>query len=129
MTPKLVTPGRSTRHRDMRATEANVSEPSPVVTFVKVLFGGVVALPIAYMIVMWVFSQDPLGIGKQLGSKIPFVVPSALRAKAEESSDSTNEESADPPDFDDSNSFEPSSVDPDFDTLKIGEEALRGFDG
>ena len=121
---------RSTRHRDMRAIQAMNSEPNPVVTFLKVLAGGALALPIAYLIVMWVFNQDPLGIGPQLGEKIPFVVPSALRGEAAETQDSDSDSSSDGL-FrldEDSDPLSPNVIDSGFKQFDIGQEALEGLD-
>ena len=118
---------RSTRHRDMRATEAAESEPSPVVTFLKVVAGGGLALPIAYLIVMWVFSLDPLGVGQRLGEKMPFIVPSAFRADNDVDADpKPDSEGIGIPELDDSSSSEP--VDFGFGDLSIGQEALQDFD-
>ena len=112
----------------MRATQADDSEPSPVVTFLKVVAGGALALPIAYLIVMWVFARDPLGIGEQVGERIPFVVPASLRADSEddENPDSQSEGlSGLDSGF---GSSSPSVIDSGFDSLNIGEEALQDFD-
>ncbi len=74
---------RSTRHRDARAVEALNSERNPAVDLLKVLAGACLALPVAYLIVMWIFTLDPLGIGKGLGERAPFMVPTAFRPKAD----------------------------------------------
>ena len=116
---------RSTRHRDRRA-EAGSPEPSPVVVFLKIVGGGLLALPLAYLIVMWIFSRDPLGIGESLGEKVPFLVPSALRADDDDSETSTDDA---PKAFQgDLDSLTPDAIDSGFEDLKIGEEALQDFD-
>ena len=114
---------RSTRHRDKRATQAAASEPNPFVTFLKILAGAGIALPIAYLIVMWGFTRDPLGIGKQIGERMPFVVPAAFRAVSDDDSDSSDTAGEE---FD-ASQFESDSASP-FEGLNIGAEALQGLD-
>ena len=119
---------RSTRHRDARAAEAHNAQSNPAADFFKMLVGACLALPIAYLIVMWVFSQDPLGIGRGLGEKLPFLVPSALRADAEYDADNDNDTPVATDqsflDFgDDDGSLKDS-----FERINIGGEALKGLD-
>ena len=119
---------RSTRHRDARAAEAHNAQSNPAADFFKMLVGACLALPIAYLIVMWVFSQDPLGIGRGLGEKLPFLVPTALRADAEYDADNDNDTPVATDqgflDFgDDDDSLKDS-----FESINIGGEALKGLD-
>lgn len=65
----------SRRHRD----RVVVRERNPTLELIKVVSGGVLALPIAYFLVMWIFNQDPLGFGKSLGRSAPFAVPQSMR--------------------------------------------------
>lgn len=116
---------RSTRHRDMRAVEAAASAPNPAVAFLKVFAGAVLALPIAYLIVMWVFGIDPGGVGKRIGDKVPFIVPAAFRAEIEDDSNSETDENAG---FDLSDPDASSEIDFGFGNLNIGSEALEGLD-
>jgi len=91
--------------------------------FLKVIAGACLALPIAYLIVMWVFTQDPLGIGQGLGEKLPFAVPAVLRGELETDDDA--------PDTTEQNFLtddENSSFAPGFEDLNVGGEALRGFE-
>ena len=81
------------------------------------------AMPVAYLIVMWVFTLDPLGIGEGIGEKLPLLVPAALRAKAEP--DDEDAPRATGQDFvaldneeDDQESFD----------LDVGGRALKGFE-
>ena len=118
---------RSTRHRDRRVEEGD-SEPSPVVVFLKVIAGGALALPIAYLIVMWIFSRDPLGIGERLGETIPFAVPSALRGDSDETPEPKADDDDAPKKFQgDLDSLTPDAIDSGFEDLKIGQEALQDF--
>ena len=54
---------------------------------VKVILGGILAIPIAYLIVLWVFKQDPLSVGPKVGNIAPFMVPAALRDSEPEEAD------------------------------------------
>jgi hypothetical protein len=53
----------------------------------KVAAGAALALPIAYLLVIWIFGQDPLGVGKSIGSTAPFLVPAEYRVSAPEVSE------------------------------------------
>lgn len=118
---------RSTRHRDARAEEALKDQPNPVVDFLKVIAGACLALPIAYLIVMWMFSKDPLGIGEGLGERVPFLVPAALRA--EDDSDGNGETpSAVGQSFLGDDDEEENLLDSGFESLDVGGEALKELD-
>ena len=95
------------------------------------------ALPIAYLIVMWVFVRDPLGIGEGLSNNVPFLVPTALHAKSDSNKDEAPvETNAGFFDTDENDQFQDSTVS-DLDIFNgkigtgdsnIGAEALRGLD-
>ncbi len=46
---------------------------------VKIVLGGLMALPIAQLILWWVFALDPLGLAAPVASKVPLIVPPAWR--------------------------------------------------
>ena len=46
---------------------------------IKIVVGGLLAFPIAYLMVLWLFHQDPLNLGPSLEKVAPFVVPADLR--------------------------------------------------
>lgn len=119
---------RSTRHRDARAAEALKTQPNPAADFLKMVAGACLALPIAYLVVMWVFTQDPLRIGRGLAEKLPFLVPAALHAQTEhdvEANDAPEVEKGFLDFSDDEGSLEESfeSID-----INIGGKALKGLD-
>lgn len=121
---------RSTRHRDYREARGHLTDDSSGNDFLRIFAGASLALPIAYLIVMWVFVQDPLGIAEGLGSRVPFLVPAALRAKADSDKTpaATDSELAS---FEDIEQL-PDSEDIDFEDndseiLNIGKEALQGL--
>ena len=125
-------PHRSTRHRDYRAAHGHFSGDSSGNDFLRMFAGASLALPIAYLIVMWVFVQDPLGIAEGVGSRVPFLVPSALRANADSdktpaATDSETPDFEDIEEFSDDEDFE--FEDGDSEILNIGKEALRGLNG
>ena len=47
----------------------------------KIALGGFLAIPIAYLLIMWIFNKDPLNVAPSIGKTIPFVVPESLRAE------------------------------------------------
>lgn len=67
------------------------STRNPTVEMIKVVVGGLLAIPIAYMLVLWVFQQDPINVAPKINQVAPFLVPAALREEAIES-----EKSAEP---------------------------------
>lgn len=72
--------GRSrSQHGSSRSSRRYRKERSPAVEILKVIVGGILAIPIAYMIVIWFFRQDPLDVGPKLGNFAPFMVPSEFR--------------------------------------------------
>lgn len=82
---------------------------------IKVVVGGLLAIPIAYLLVLWAFTQDPLNVGPTLGKVVPFMVPAELRednseseAEAEQADDESNSEK----DVDESDELAVPSLDP-----------------
>lgn len=115
---------RSTRHRDARMAEELNSKPQPVLDILKIVGGAGLALPIAYMVVLWVFARDPLGVGENLGKNLPFLVPTTFRTKTEPDADSTP--SATNQGFQDFQDFTDDGQNI-FDSFDIGGEALKGL--
>lgn len=66
---------RNLRHSLRWQSRFSTSVKNPTVEFTKVVFGGLMAIPIAYAIVLWVFNKDPLNVGPQISEYVPFVVP------------------------------------------------------
>ncbi len=82
----------SSRRRKKRSSDFNSMRKAPsfgrakpvgqrnsTLEMTKILVGGVLAVPIAYLLVMWGFHQDPLNIGPTVGKSVPFLVPAKLR--------------------------------------------------
>jgi len=72
---------RSERKPARRGTsrKSSANQRSPVLEMIKVIIGGALAIPIAYLLVFWVFRQDPLSVGPSIGKVAPFLVPKDLR--------------------------------------------------
>ena len=51
------------------------SPRNPTIEFIKVVVGGLMAIPIAYAIVLWAFNKDPLNVGPQISEYVPIVIP------------------------------------------------------
>jgi hypothetical protein len=45
----------------------------------KVAIGGCMAFPIAYLLLLWFFNQDPFNLAPTIGRILPFAVPAELR--------------------------------------------------
>lgn len=52
---------------------------NPGLEMAKVVLGGMLAIPVAQVIVWWLIGLDPLNIAPSVGRVIPFVVPAKLR--------------------------------------------------
>ncbi|MFK7768473.1 MAG: hypothetical protein AB8B55_14725 [Mariniblastus sp.] len=50
----------------------------------KVVVGGLLAIPIAYLLIMWLFNKDPLSIAPSISNTVPFAVPNSLRPDDDE---------------------------------------------
>ena len=106
-------PRPSSRRRSRRPRRESDSKPrrskkpnpyksanSPAGEILKVAIGGLLAIPIAYLLVLWVFKQDPLKVAPTIVDKAPFLVPShfhPIEIEAEEPS-ATDPEPAKPED-------------------------------
>ncbi len=57
---------------------------NPVVEGLKLVAGGLLALPVAQFIIWWLIGLDPLNLAPSVGRAVPFIVPASLRAADEE---------------------------------------------
>ena len=46
---------------------------------IKVGLGGLMAAPLAQLILWWAFSKDPVKLGPKVSPYVPWVVPKSLR--------------------------------------------------
>lgn len=69
------------RRKKSRSYDDFDDDANPKLEFIKMLFGGILAFPLAYSILLWIFLQDPLGIAQPIGKVAPFAVPTVYRPK------------------------------------------------
>ncbi len=67
-------------------------EPTTSKEMIKIIFGGLIALPLAQLILWWGFQKDPLQLAEPISKVIPFIVPPKMKAKPEIESFDTEEE-------------------------------------
>jgi hypothetical protein len=67
---------------------------NPTFEVIKIVVGGLLALPIAYLLVFWVFKLDPLNIGPSISKIAPFVVPNELRGEDKKAEAESKDESS-----------------------------------
>lgn len=79
--------GESSRQRP-RARRPR--ERNSAVEAIKVVMGGLLAIPIAYLVVFWLFKQDPLDLGPKIGNVAPFLVPEQFHGDPEADVSSKN---------------------------------------
>lgn len=66
------------QHRRSGSSRRAEPKQSAVFEATKIIIGGMLAAPIAYLLLMWVFSRDPLGLVPTINSYAPVLVPEAL---------------------------------------------------
>lgn len=49
----------------------------------KIVAGSLLAIPIAYMMLIWVFKSDPFGVASPVSRVLPFAIPSSMHASDE----------------------------------------------
>jgi hypothetical protein len=79
----------SRRHASRRRKKFGLSE------FIKIVLGGLLAFPVAQLILWWVFGRDPLQLGKPTSRYLPYAVPAKFRA-LDESLPRATDESTEP---------------------------------
>ncbi len=81
--------GDSSSYRGKVSTHASrlkeaKPEFNPLAIF-RALFGCVLAFTMAYLMLIWVFKTDPLGVAPAISKSVPFAIPSSMQdAKASE---------------------------------------------
>jgi hypothetical protein len=100
-------------------TPSRASERNSAVEFLKVMAGAALAIPIAYLVVLWGFGQDPLGLGRSIGNSVPFMVPEKYRSDQADAEDTPSTSANEP-----SLGFD---IDQDSDLSNIGKESLDGL--
>ena len=72
---------------------------NPVMEAFKIIIGGLLAAPIAYLLLMWVFSRDPLGLAPQINNYAPMLVPPIFEPQEDGLVPSAGSNEADPSDL------------------------------
>jgi len=63
--------------RKLRQSKSNAE--NPIVTMIKIGLGGLMAAPLAQLILWWAFAKDPVKLGPKVSPYVPWVVPKSLR--------------------------------------------------
>lgn len=75
--------GDRSRSRSRHSSRKKKKEASPGVEMLKIVFGGLLALPIAQLILWWAFNADPVGLAQPTSKVASFIVPPRLRPAPE----------------------------------------------
>lgn len=68
---------RSSSRRSSSRHEEETAD-SALIEWVKIALGGMIALPLAYLGLMWIAGLDPFGLANQINKAAPILVPSSL---------------------------------------------------
>ncbi len=77
--------GTATATRPVTRPRAKKKKANPVLAFLPVVLGGLIALPLAQLVLWWLpggYQRDPFELGPKVGPYIPFLVPANLRGGA-----------------------------------------------
>ena len=68
------------RSNSRRSSSRRVEETSdnPFMEWLKIGLGGMIALPLAYLGMMWIAGSDPFGVAGQINNVAPFLVPDSM---------------------------------------------------
>ena len=68
------------RSSSRRSSSSRVDETSdsPILEWMKIAVGGMLALPLAYLGLMWIAGLDPFGMANQINNVAPILVPDSL---------------------------------------------------
>ena len=75
---------RSRSRSRSSSTTRKSSGSNAAVEIIKVVLGGAMAIPIAYLLVLWVFRQDPLDVAPKISKTVPMLVPAQFHPDEEE---------------------------------------------
>ena len=68
------------RSSSRRSSSRHVDETSDnaALEWLKIVFGGMLALPLAYLGLMWIAGLDPFGVANQINNVAPILVPDSM---------------------------------------------------
>ncbi len=90
--PRRVSVEPARRSSGRSSSSRHYDEPNSFVEFLKIAFGGLFAFPIAYLLVLWIFSQDPLALGPYVSKVAPWMIPVNLRGLADVDANTNSDE-------------------------------------
>jgi hypothetical protein len=73
----------SSSGRSSRSSRSRKKSDSSAAETLKVVAGGLLALPLAYMLLFWVFHRDPLNVAPMIHGTFPSAVPEVLIPESE----------------------------------------------
>lgn len=76
---------KSRRSSSSRHSSSGTGNDSGQYEILKIAIGGMLAIPIAYLLLMWGFSRDPFSLAPTINSVMPSLVPSAMAPQDEPS--------------------------------------------
>ena len=71
------------KKRKRRSSRNRYQEPTTATEMIKIVFGALLALPLAQLILWWGFQADPLNLAQPTSKIVAFIVPPTLRALPE----------------------------------------------
>lgn len=101
------------RNQSRRRSKSRATPSSPLVEAIKVVLGAVLAIPIAYLLVFWIFRADPLDVGPSLSKSVPFLVPAQFRGPSTTDQENNSTESKPIEEGGDDKTNGPRVIDPD----------------
>lgn len=76
--------GERSRSRQRSSSSRNAQpESRPFFEWLKIVLGGALAIPIAYLMLLWVFGRDPLSLAPTIYQIIPAAVPEYMVVEEE----------------------------------------------
>jgi len=67
--------GGSSQRQKQRRPGGNADRENSAAEWIKILLGGALAIPIAYMLLLWGFGRDPLSVAPTIHRFVPALVP------------------------------------------------------
>ncbi|HMO14704.1 MAG TPA: hypothetical protein PKD64_12635 [Pirellulaceae bacterium] len=78
VSPPEFTEPRSPRYRKSESRRKEKFKSNPKKDALKIVLAGILALPVAQLILWWLFAHDPLSLAPRVHSFAPFLVPAKM---------------------------------------------------
>lgn len=69
------------RHSRSSRSSRTFAKPNNALEIAKIVFGALLAIPVAQLVIWWGLGVDPLKLGPPVGRAFPALVPKALRGE------------------------------------------------